>query len=296
MSPQLAAFARYCCGMTFQGSGPLEGGNVSAGGSGGRGGKIAVGGGLGIILAVVALLFGMNPGDFLGGGNAGPTNSADVSELQQRLDNCTVEDANTDDVCRLKATAISVSKVWSNLMPGYVEPQMTIFTGTVQTACGPASSAMGPFYCPADQTAYFDPSFFADLKRMGGSDGPLAQEYVVAHEYGHHVENMTGVLAKGQRLGNAGSVRIELQADCLAGVWAYHADKGPEATLKPLTEEQIATVIKSAKAIGDDTIQGARSNPEGWTHGSAEQRVRWFKIGYNGGDPQRCNTFATNDI
>ncbi|MBY4568681.1 hypothetical protein ACN95_01400 [Gordonia sihwensis] len=290
--------------MTFRGSGPLEGGNVSAGGSGGGGGRMVVGGAAGIVVAIVALLFGINPGDILGGGSdsssnqqvAGSGAGSNNAEMQRHLDSCTVEMANTDDACRIKATTISLDKVWSNLMPGYTQPKTVVFSGSVNTACGAASSAMGPFYCPGDETAYFDPSFFADLKRMGGSDGPLAQEYVVAHEFGHHVENLTGVLAKGHRMGNAGSVRIELQADCLAGVWAHHADKGPDAMLEPLSDEQIQTVIQSAKAIGDDTIQGSRSNPESWTHGSAAQRVRWFKIGYDGGDARRCDTFATNDL
>ncbi|PKZ67402.1 hypothetical protein CYJ73_01625, partial [Gordonia terrae] len=122
----------------------------------------------------------------------------------------------------------------------------------------------------------------------------------VAHEYGHHVQNLTGALAKGQRMGSqgprSGSVRVELQADCLAGVWAHHADDGPDALLAPITEEQIAGVIQTAKAIGDDTIQGPGSNPEGWTHGSAAQRTRWFTVGYQGGDPDRCDTFATDDL
>ncbi len=293
--------------MTFQGSGPLDTSDVSAGGSGGGGfggGKIALGGGVGVIVTIVALLFGLNPGDILGGDSsnqqAAPgsqgTDSADSRELQAHIDSCTVEMANTDDVCRIVATKDSLNKVWAKQMRGYTKPVTRIFAGNISTGCGAASSAMGPFYCPADRTAYFDPAFFADLKRMGGSDGPLAQEYVVAHEFGHHVENLTGVLAKGQRMGNDGSRRIELQADCLAGVWAYHADKGPDAMLKPLTEDQIATVIKSAQAIGDDTIQGSNSNPEGWTHGSSTQRVRWFKIGYDGGKPSRCDTFATNDL
>ncbi|GAA2381472.1 neutral zinc metallopeptidase [Gordonia cholesterolivorans] len=265
---------------------------------------MVVGGAAGIVVAIVALLFGINPGDILGGGSdsssnqqvAGSGAGSNNAEMQRHLDSCTVEMANTDDACRIKATTISLDKVWSNLMRGYTQPKTVVFSGSVNTACGAASSAMGPFYCPGDETAYFDPSFFADLKRMGGSDGPLAQEYVVAHEFGHHVENLTGVLAKGQRMGNAGSVRIELQADCLAGVWAHHADKGPDAMLEPLSDEQIQTVIQSAKAIGDDTIQGSRSNPESWTHGSAAQRVRWFKIGYDGGDARRCDTFATNDL
>ncbi|MGB6244713.1 KPN_02809 family neutral zinc metallopeptidase [Gordonia sp. (in: high G+C Gram-positive bacteria)] len=292
--------------MTFQGNGPLDTGGVSAGGSGGGGGfgggRIALGGGVGLVVTIVALLFGLNPGDILGGADPGrqaaPGGQGANSNqaLQEHIDSCTIEKANTDDVCRIVATTNSLNRVWSQQMKGYTQPKTRIFSGRINTACGAASSAMGPFYCPADQTAYFDPSFFADLKRMGGSDGPLAQEYVVAHEFGHHVENLTGVLAKGQRMGNAGSVRIELQADCLAGVWAYHADKGPDAMLAPLTEEQIQTVIQSAQAIGDDTIQGSRSNPESWTHGSAAQRVRWFKIGYRNGNPRQCDTFSTNDL
>lgn len=288
--------------VTFQGSGGLDTSGVSAGGSGGGGfggGKIALGGGAGLLLTIVALLFGINPGDLMGGTGSSVSQQSDVGSnaaLQQKIDNCTLEQANTDDVCRIVATTNSLNTVWPKLMSGYTAPKTVIFSGSINTACGAASSAMGPFYCPADETAYFDPSFFGELKRMGGSDGPLAQEYVVAHEFAHHIENLTGVLAKGQRMGNEGSVRIELQADCLAGVWAYHADKGPDALLAPLTDEQIASVIQSAKAIGDDTIQGSRSNPESWTHGSAEQRVRWFKTGYASGQPARCNTFATNDL
>ncbi|WOC14226.1 KPN_02809 family neutral zinc metallopeptidase [Gordonia sp. MP11Mi] len=282
--------------MTFQGSGPLAGGNVSAGGGGG-GGRIAMGGGLGLVVTVVALLFGVNPGDIMGGGtSSSQTSTGSNAALQEHIDSCTIEQANTDDVCRIKATAISVNKVWGDQMSGYTEPSVQIFSGNINTGCGAASSAMGPFYCPADETAYFDPSFFSELKRMGGSDGPLAQEYVVAHEFGHHVENLTGVLAKGQRMGNDGSVRVELQADCLAGVWAQHADDGPDAMLAPLTDDQIASVIQTAKAIGDDTIQGSGSNPEGWTHGSAQQRQRWFTVGYESGNPKRCDTFATNDL
>lgn len=295
--------------MTFQGSGGLDTSKVRAGGSGGGlgggfggggGGRIALGGGVGLIITIIALLFGINPGSMLGGStSSGFQQTGDTGSnaaLQAEIDACDLQSANTSDVCRIVATTNSLNQVWSKLMSGYTQPQTVIFSGSINTACGAASSAMGPFYCPADETAYFDPTFFADLKRMGGSDGPLAQEYVVAHEFGHHIENLTGVLAKGQRMGNDGSVRIELQADCLAGVWAYHADKGPDAMLAPLTDEQIATVIQTAKAIGDDTIQGARSNPESWTHGSADQRVRWFKIGYGSGDPRKCDTFATNDL
>ncbi|GAC68820.1 KPN_02809 family neutral zinc metallopeptidase [Gordonia soli] len=290
--------------MTFQGDGPLDTSSVSGGGGGGGGaGRIALGGGAGLIITLVALFFGINPGDLTGGGSAtgaGNVNNGTSAEIQQQIDSCTLEKANTDDICRIVATVNSVNNVWNDQLQGYTEPKTVIFRDSVNTGCGAASSATGPFYCPADQTAYFDPSFFAQLKQMGGSDGPLAQEYVVAHEYGHHVQNLTGALQKGNRLGSqgpqSGSVRVELQADCLAGVWAYHADKGPDALLEPLTQQQISTVIQTAKAIGDDTIQGSRSNPEGWTHGSAAQRSRWFTTGYRSGDARQCDTFATNDL
>lgn len=286
--------------MTFQGSGPLDTGNVSAGSGGGGAGRIALGGGAGLIVTIVALLFGLNPADLTGGGSQ-QVASGDAAALQQEIDECTIERANESTVCRIVATTNSLDQVWPTLMENYVEPRTVIFTGSVNTACGAATSATGPFYCPADQTAYFDPDFFESmLIRMGGSDGPLAQEYVVAHEYGHHIQNLTGALARGQRMGSAGadsgSVRIELQADCYAGVWANHADEGPDAMLEPLTQQQINDVIRTAKAIGDDTIQGPSSNPESWTHGSAEQRARWFTIGYRDGDPARCDTFATNDL
>ncbi|MFW0794574.1 neutral zinc metallopeptidase [Gordonia sp. CPCC 205515] len=287
--------------MTFQGGGPLDTSTISGGGGGGGMGRIAVGGGAGLIFTLIALFFGINPGSITGGTTTSDSMSSQgSSEIDQHIQSCTIEKANTDDVCRIVATVNSVNKVWEEQLPGYTKPQTKIFSGSVNTGCGPATSDTGPFYCPADQTIYIDPSFFTMLRRMGGSNGALAQEYVIAHEYGHHVENLTGVLSKGNRMGaqgpKSGSVRIELQADCLAGVWAYHSDKGPDAMLEPLTQDQIADVVQTAKAIGDDTIQGANSNPEGWTHGSAQQRVRWFGIGYKSGDPRQCDTFATNDL
>ncbi|WP_328857851.1 neutral zinc metallopeptidase [Williamsia herbipolensis] len=291
--------------MTFQGDGPLDTSGVSGGGGGGRG-RIALGGGAGLIVAIVAVLFGVNPGDILGGdGGSTPSVSSGSSGtntgIQSQIDSCTIAKANTDTICRIVATTNSLDKVWPTLVDGYTKPKTVIFADAITTGgCGSATSAVGPFYCPGDKTAYFDPTFFTTLSdQLGGSNAPLAQEYVVAHEFGHHVQNLLGNMDQAQRLGSrgatSGSVRLELQADCYAGVWAEHADKGPDAMLEPLTSEQIGDVITTAKAIGDDTLSG-RNDTEGWTHGSAEQRVRWFTTGYRSGDPASCDTFSTNRL
>ncbi|MGZ8179767.1 KPN_02809 family neutral zinc metallopeptidase [Williamsia sp. SKLECPSW1] len=288
--------------MTFQGDGPLDTSGVSGGGGGGRG-RIALGGGAGLIVAIVAVLFGVNPGDILGGdgGSSTPGQGTTNQAIQQRIDSCTIAKANSDTICRIVATTNSLDEVWPTLVRGYTKPATVIFADAVSTdGCGSATSSVGPFYCPGDRTAYFDPTFFTTLSdQLGGSNGPLAQEYVVAHEFGHHVQNLMGTMAQAQRLGSrgptSGSVRLELQADCYAGVWADHADKGPDAMLAPISQEQISEVIQTAKAIGDDTLSG-RNDSEGWTHGSAAQRVRWFTTGYRSGDPAACDTFAARTL
>jgi predicted metalloprotease len=185
---------------------------------------------------------------------------------------------------------------------------MEIFTGQVQTACGPATSDVGPFYCPGDKTAYFDTDFFQVLvDQFGSSGGPLAQEYVVAHEYGHHLQNLHGSLVRAQedpQGATGGGVRTELQADCYAGVWAHYASiTRQESTgvpyLEPLSDRDIADALSAAASVGDDRIQQAatgRVNPEAWTHGSAEQRQKWFTEGYRTGDLNKCDTFATNNL
>lgn len=290
--------------MTFRGSGGLDSSGVSGGGGGG--GRLAIGGGAGLIITVVALLFGINPGDLMGGGSGSGSSlsqsgyGSNDAEIQDHIQSCTIEKANSDTICRIVATTNSLNKVWPTLVKGYTPPKTVIFSGQVNTnGCGSATSAVGPFYCPADQTAYFDPSFFDELHdQLGGSNGPLAQEYVVAHEYGHHVQNLLGTNRKADSMGSqgakSGSVRLELQADCYAGVWAYHADKGSDAMLEPITPDQISQVIQTAQAIGDDKLSGP--NSEGWTHGSSAQRVRWFENGYAGGDPAACDTFSTNNL
>jgi hypothetical protein len=185
--------------VTFSGSGSIETGNVSGGGGGGgRGGRIALGGGAGVLVTIVALLFGLNPGDIMGGGGGSSDDTAVVSEIDKHLQSCTYEKANSDTICRIKATTVSVDRVWTDLLKGYTEPKTVIFSDTVNTACGAASSSTGPFYCPADKTAYFDPTFFDMLVKMSGSDGPLSQMYVVAHEYGPQPDRFP---AEGQQDG-----------------------------------------------------------------------------------------------
>lgn len=279
----------------------------SSGGGGGRGGRgIAIGGGVGgLVIVVLALLLGVDPGTVLNQQPAGPQNAGgpgfDVSQCK------TGADANNNVNCNVIATGNSVDAVWAQLLPGYTRPHLRLFKDSVQTGCGPADSAVGPFYCPPDQTVYIDTDFFQVLQdQFGSSGGPLAREYVVAHEYGHHVQNLLGDIGKAQQgaqgaQGN--SVRTELQADCYAGVWAHYAaitkQAGTNVTfLQPLTDKDIADALSAASSVGDDRIQKqatGRVNPESWTHGSSAERQKWFTTGYQTGDPKKCDTYnATN--
>ena len=292
--------------MTFDPGGRIDPGRASSGRGGRRG--VAVGGGIGgLLVLLVGAYLGLDLTGVVGGsaGGAQPAGSQDqVTDGSEAFERCTTGQAANEDVdCRVIATAESLDAVWSQLLPGeYTEPDLVLFTGAVSTACGEATSEVGPFYCPGDRTAYFDTSFFQELTdRFGASSGPLAQEYVVAHEFGHAVQDQQGLLAgvAGDRAGaGSAAVRSELQADCLAGVWAHHATSTPDPDtgqplLQPLSRTDVADALSAAASVGDDRIQEAatgRSDPETYTHGTSEQRQRWFSTGYDGGDPAACDT------
>lgn len=296
--------------MTFSEGMQIDTSTTSTSGGGGRGpGRgMAIGGGLGgLVVLIAALLLGVDPGTVLP--QQQQIGTEDVSAEGFDLSQCkTGTDANEITECRVVATGNSVDGVWQQLAPGYQRPHVRLFKGRVNTGCGPATSDVGPFYCPVDQTAYFDTDFFQVLvDQFGSSNGKLAQEYVVAHEFGHHVQNLQGTLGRAQQDPTGptgGGVRTELQADCYAGVWAHYAAiTKQESTgvpyLQPLTDKDIEDALSAASSVGDDRIQEAatgRVNPEAWTHGSAEQRQRWFTQGYQTGDPNKCDTFATDNL
>ena len=259
-------------------------------------GPLAVGGGglIGLIFLVVQLLNG-------GGGGGLPDGS--VGDLKSDLSaECqTGEDANQRDDCRIVGVVNSVQAFWEERLPNYRRATTVFFDGGVNTGCGTASSSVGPFYCPADQKIYIDLGFYEDLRtRFGARGGPFAEAYVIAHEYGHHVENLRGVLdrARSRETGpQSPAVRVELQADCMAGMWARGAvDTG---FLEELTDSDIRDGLDAAAAIGDDRIQEqaqGQVSPESWTHGSAEQRQRWFLTGYRSSEPFPCDTFAVRTV
>jgi uncharacterized protein len=293
--------------VRFRRNAPLDPGQITdvrGRGGFGPGGLALGGGGLGGIALVIYLLIALLGGnDSLG--QLGPLDNQQVgqgdtpSEISSACR--TGQDANEREDCRIVAVVNSVQKFWEGVFQRsgrqYQYVDTVFFTGQVQTGCGLADSQVGPFYCPADMLVYIDLGFFDDLQsRFGVGSAPFVQAYVIAHEYGHHIQDQLGLL---KQIGNdrqgpeSRAVRSELQADCYGGVWAAHAVE--TGLIEQLTQADINDGLDAAAAIGDDRIQEqaqGQVNKETWTHGSSEQRRRWFSRGYENGKPAACDTFS----
>jgi uncharacterized protein len=260
-------------------------------------GRGIAGGGLGLVaLVVVGMLFGIDPRVILGMAQVAETVQAPQTQVQGKTG------APTDEMGRFVSGVLAdTEKTWGNLFQQlgrtYRDPTLVLFTGATPTACGTGQTAMGPFYCPLDQKLYIDLQFYQALRERFRAPGDFAQAYVIAHEVGHHVQNQLGIMQKmdefrrrmSESQYNALSVRLELQADCLAGVWAHHAQNR-----NLLEAGDVEEAMRAAAAIGDDTIQRrtqGRVVPDSFTHGSSEQRMRWFMTGMKSGQISACNTF-----
>jgi hypothetical protein len=288
-----------------------------SGGGGGVGGRVALGGGgLGIAgILIFFLLQMLGGGGGAGGGIPLPSGGLGGVEQGQSADNAQIAQAcqtgasaNRQLDCEVVAVDNSLDGYWSDAFArsgqSFQKPRLNFFAGGVSTGCGSATSDVGPFYCPGDAEIYIDLNFFQELEtRFGAQGGSFSRAYVIAHEYGHHIQNLLGTnqrVQQGDSGPTSGSVRLELQADCYAGVWAHHATTTPTSDGQPLitdvTQEDVTAALDTASRIGDDFIQsnlgGGRVDQSSFTHGSSEQREKWWTTGYQSGDPAQCDTFA----
>jgi uncharacterized protein len=298
------------------------GGGGGGGGMGGGGMRIPIpggtraGGGIGglIIIVLFVIVTQCTGGGLTGGdGSTGTQGQAQgnpegIDSGDERYANCkSGADANEDPDCARKAVALSLEQYWATTLPEqggteFVPASINTFAGAVQTGCGQATSQVGPFYCPSDQKIYLDTTFFADVleSQLGGQGGDFVEPYVLGHEYGHHIQTLLGTMGqvRTQQGANSDAVRLELQADCYAGMWTKDASDG-DGILADLDQGDIQEALDSAKAVGDDRIQqksGQGVDPEGWTHGSSAQRMAWFTTGYEQGTLEACDTFSASSL
>ena len=308
--------------MRFNPKARLDTGRVSNSGGGLGGGRTSgipipgglAGGGIGgVIVTIIVVVLFMVLGGGGGGGTGGSYDQGRMGDSKRYAQCKSGADANKSADCARVAVENSLYDFWKDTLPAqsgtafHAEKGVRTFSGSVPTGCGNASAAVGPFYCPTDQTIYLDTTFFRDVLQgqLGGPSGAFVEPYVLAHEYGHHIQNLLGTMGKvkTQKGAESDAVRLELQADCYAGMWAGAATDTQDSTgavlISDLTEKDVREAIAAATAVGDDRIQqksGGGVDSDQWTHGSAEERVRWFKKGYEQGTLDACDTFSASSL
>lgn len=303
--------------MSINDNASLDTSRMGGGGGGGRGPVLAGGGGIvGVIVLIVMVLLGFDPTG--GGGGGAPQDSAGAGGDSWVQENCkTGADAKEDRRCLMVLGENSLHDFWSE-QPDLTKAlddagqkfrgpaQTVVYTGQTQSQCGTASNQVGPFYCPLDEKIFIDTDFFDIMEQqLGAQDGTLAELYVLAHEYGHHIQNVYGILDRAQqdpKGADSGAVRVELMADCFAGMWMKHAtetkDANGEVLITDISESDIKNAMGAAKSVGDDEIQkksGGGVNPESWTHGSAKARQAWLLRGMKTDSVNTCDTFEVSD-